>query len=135
MAKFHDAHHSIMAIFGSPKWTAEQIKTIPSNFIGGDLGAEYIRVSVITGGQGINIGSVSGQLVIDIFVPVGEAVLRAVTIADKLDQVLVGKLIQQGNASVQIMGSTLSPSGIDAANRALYKYRYVTSFNYYGVTS
>lgn len=135
MAKFHKATQAIMQVFGTAAWLAEDIKTIPSNYIGGNLGSEYIRVNVMTSGAGININSLSGQLIIDVFVPSGEGMLRATDIADTLDKYLVGKMFISGSDSVQLGNSTFSSTGLDAANRALYRYRYTMSFNFYGVTN
>lgn len=135
MAKFQDATLAIMKIFGSPTWISENIKTIPSNIIGSNLGNEYLRINVITGGVGVNVESTAGQVIVDIFVPNGEGVQRGTALGDTLDKYLSCKTITQSNGSLQTGKTSLIPIGIDSANKALYRYRYTVSFNYYGVTT
>jgi hypothetical protein len=129
MNKYQDLEQNIFSIFGSASWQAENIKTFPSNFIALNVGSEYIRVSIIPSGEGININSVSGILIIDIFTSAGSGPKAATRIADKLDLYLSGKKI----VNTQFFASGLSYLGLDIDNRALYRSSYSIPFKHFGV--
>lgn len=133
MGKFEHLESAILAVFGTAKWKAEAIKTFPNNFVGDSAGAAYIRVSIITGGLGANIKSVSGMLNIDVFTPVGKGPTKASIIADKLDSYLVGQTLPAAVGVVQMAVSSFVHSGVDAANPGLHHSLYTIPFNYFGV--
>jgi len=122
------------SIFGSTSWKNENIKTFPVNFIELTPGTEFVRVSVIPSGNGINLTSISGVLIIDIFTSAGNGPRRTSLIADKLDSYLVGKSVStvSGN-STQFNKSALAYLGLDTVNSALYRATYSIPFNYFGV--
>jgi hypothetical protein len=134
--KYSSVYADVYSIFGAGAWTSENIKTFPENFTGSSIGNEYIRVAIVSGGSLDNVNpprSVSGQLLIDIFVPAGAGLARSNQIADKLDSYLAGKLMQTtGNGSTQLGSSSLTNLGNDAANPSLYRSIYSIPFNYFG---
>ena len=133
MNKYASLEGDIYSIFSSLAWKSENIITIPDNYA--VTAAEYIRVSIVTGGYSIvNIPrSCSGQLIIDIFTPAGAGLKRTTEIADRLDTYLAGKSIETSvSGSTQFGTSTFSPRGNDTANPSLYRSIYSVSFNYYG---
>jgi hypothetical protein len=132
MGKYSNVQDDIFSIFNSTSWKAENIKTFPNNFVAVTPGNEFIRVSVISRNVGINIESVSGILMIDIFTSAGNGPKRANLIADKLDQYLVGKSVSttSGNAT-QFMNSTLDFRGLDSSDPSLSRSNYSVSFNYF----
>lgn len=133
MGKYAGIETDIFSVFANNLWKAEGIKTLPSNFLGVNVGTEYVRVSVVTGGSGINLKSASGVLMIDIFTPAGSGTRRSLLIADKLDQYFAGKSFNTSSGAVtQLFSSTLEHRGIDKDNSALYKSIYAIPFNYYG---
>lgn len=133
MGKYSDAETGVFSIFSSQDWMDTEIATFPSNF-GGDAPLdEYIRVSIVSGGEGVNIASSSGIIMIDIFTPYGTGPARASEIADTLDAYLVGKTLDAGTGTVQLIGSTFSGNGADRANQALFKSLYTIPFSYFGV--
>lgn len=132
--KFQSLRDDVFSVFASAPWVAENIKTFPDNYVTNGNQGEFVRVSVIPGGNGINAKSVSGILVLDIFIAAGEGPSRAFLIADKLDQYLVYKTVQtDAGGSTQFFKSALAPSGLDPSTRTLYRYSYTIPFTYFGV--
>lgn len=133
MGKYLNIQNDIFSIFNSTAWKAENIKTYPSNFIAVNSGNEFIRVSIIPSGSGVNLNSVSGVLIIDIFTPAGNGPKAVALIADKLDTYLVGKSLITGiNSVTQLKSSSLQLLGNDKDNSALYRSNYTIPFNYFG---
>ena len=134
MGKYENLEKDVFSIFGSTLWKSENIKTFPVNFIELTPGTEFVRVSVIPSGNGINLTSISGVLIIDIFTSAGNGPRKTSLIADKLDSYLVGKSVSTitGN-STQLNKSSLSYVGLDTVNSALYRATYSIPFNYFGV--
>jgi len=134
MGKYTNLDTKILAVFGSSSWTAEGIKTFPANFVAMNAGTEFIRVSIIPTGPGVNLRSVSGVLIIDIFVEANKGPKRASFIADKLDTFLSGKnLMPTTRISIQLGSSSISPLGLDPDNPSLYRTSYTIPFNYFEV--
>lgn len=134
MGKYQNLETDAFSIFASTPWKNENIKTFPANFIELSPGNEFIRVSVIPSGNGINLTSISGVLIIDIFTSAGNGPKKTSLIADKLDSYLVGKSVSTitGNRT-QFNNSSLSYVGLDTVNSALYRATYSIPFNYFGV--
>lgn len=133
MGKFVGVEKDIFSVFATPAWVAENIKTFPSNYITVNSGKEFIRVSVIPSGYGINRTSTKGILMIDIFIPAGGGTRRAFEIADALDSYLVNKAITHltDTAQTQFGFSSISPNGVDKDNPSLYRVTYSITFNYF----
>jgi hypothetical protein len=132
MGKYHDLLQNVLGVFGEPAWTAKNIKTVPSNYVGLVNNSEYIRVSVIPSGQGINLVSSSGLLIIDIFVKFGTGPGNLSLIADSLDEFLVGKTIESPTGNTQFLKSAYSELGVDTDNKTLYRAKYEIPFNHFG---
>jgi hypothetical protein len=134
MGKFTNLQANVFSIFDSVAWKAENIKTFPTNFTISGQGNEFIRVTIVSGTYGLNLRSVAGILLIDIFTSAGNGPGSTSLIADKLDQYLVGKSITtQAQVVTQFSTSSLTNIGIDKDNPALYRSSYTISFNYFGV--
>ena len=138
MSKYASLHENVYPIFGTDQWKAEKIQTFPVNHTGKPIGkprvntsGEYIRVSVIPSGNSLNIRSISGVLMIDIFTKAGNGPNRYYSIADKLDTYLVGRSLNttQGK-TVQLFSSMLQPSGLDKDDPTLFRTTYSIPFNY-----
>lgn len=134
MGKYEALETGVFSVFGSAVWKAEDIKTTPSNYIRVGAVTEFIRVNVIPSGKGLNLGSASGVLIIDIFTPVGKGPRRSSFIADKLDQYLVGKSVKSSSGVLQCSQSSLAPKGVDSENKSLFHTTYSIPFNFYGVS-
>lgn len=133
MGKYAALEQDIFSVFGDSAWGSQEIETYPSNFAAKAAGEEFIRVSIVPSGVGVNISSVSGVLMIDVFISAGNGPARASFIADKLDQFLVGKLLSSGSGkATQFFGSALSHYGLDRDNPALHRSSYTIPFSYYG---
>lgn len=134
MGKYETLEIDVFSVFDSTDWKAEAIKTYPANFVAVNPGNEYIRVMIIPSGGGMNLRSLSGVIIVDIFTPAGNGPRRTSTIADKLDQYFVGKSFSsQAGATTQLGKSSLQPIGVDKDNSALYRSTYTIPFNYFGV--
>ncbi len=136
MGKYTNLISEVYSLFGTTNWKAEKVKTFPSNFIGIDKADEFIRVSVIPSGTGLNRKSVSGILMIDIFTKAGEGPKRSSAIADKLDSYLSGKSLSTSSGIVTQFpeNSTLDLKGIDKDNPTLFRVTYTIPFNYFEVS-
>jgi hypothetical protein len=133
MGKYTSLETNVFSIFASNAWKSEKINTYPNNFIVTKNSGEFIRVTIIPSGKGINLISTSGILIIDIFTLAGEGTKKASLIADKLDNYLVGKSITTSEKHVtQLNGSSLSFVGIDKDNTSLFRSNYTIPFNFYG---
>lgn len=133
MGKYEALAKAIYGVFGTAEWTAENIKTYPSNYVGTEVGDRYIRVNVFPQGAGVNLKSASGQVLVDIFTPAGVGPLEVSLIADKLDAYLVGKSKSIDIGVVQLGGSALAHIGQDKSNSALFRAQYAIPFNFFGV--
>jgi hypothetical protein len=134
MGKYANLEADIFSVFNSGTWKATNIQTVPANFTAENLGKEYIRVNIIPSGTGVNLKSVSGVLIIDIFIAAGQGPKRTGLIADILDGFLVGKERRTSSGgSTQLLGSSLSDEGNDKANPTLHRSSYTIPFNYFGV--
>lgn len=135
MGKYERIQADVFSIFSQLAWKAEQIKTYPVNYISVTQESEYIRVSIVPTGKGINLVSSSGLVLIDIFISAGNGPRRASLIADKLDKYLVGKnIITQDTVNTQFGQSSLVNKGLDPDNPTLYASTYSIPFNYFGVS-
>jgi hypothetical protein len=124
MGKFTEVEDSIFAIFAGEEWDAEGIPTFPNNYNPTSNLEEFIRVDVIPSGMGININSLSGLIIIEIFTPAGKGPRRATEIADILDKYFAGK----SSASTQFMQSNFRSVGNETA---YYHCSYSIQFNFY----
>ena len=133
MGKYANLEADIYSIFASTLWKAENIKTAPMNFVSMKTGDEFIRVSIVPSGSGINLNSISGLLIIDIFISAGKGSKRLFAIADKLDAYLVGKSLSTvSNKITQFSNSAVSILGNDKDDPSLYRAAYNIPFNYFG---
>jgi len=136
MGKYSNLTSDIFSVFSSSEWQSTGYKTIPADFVGKDLGDQFLRISVLSSGRqpANSLKSVSGMLMIEIFVPAGLGPSKVNQIADKLDEFLAGKTLQTSlGGTTQLSASTLSGGGPDTANSSLYRIIYSISFNYFGV--
>jgi len=131
MGKYATLETDVYSIFGSDSWRAEKILARPSNFMAISKADTFIRVSVIPGNAGINVNSISGLLLIEIFIPAGKGNKMAFEIADTLDDHLVGRSVKTGQGTTQFQNSTCTPSGNDKVDQALFMYEYSIPFSYY----
>ena len=134
MGKYLSTQEDVFEIFNSQSWKSENIKTYPSNFVAINPGNEFVRVSIIPSGNSVNINSVSGVVILDIYTPAGNGPTRTSVIADKLDQYLVGKSFLGENTRTQLMSSSFNLLGPDKDNPALYRSSYTIPFNHFGVS-
>lgn len=134
MGKYTNLETDVFSIFGSNAWKNEKIVTYPNNFVITGNSKEFIRVSIIPSGRGINRLSVAGSLIIDIFTFAGEGTRKNSLIADTLDKYLVGNVINTNNGnSTQFGYSSLSFIGLDKDNPSLFRSSYTIPFNFFGV--
>jgi len=129
MSRYLSTEKGVYSVFGDQKWIAEKIPTYPANFIA--KVSEYIRVNIIPSGNGVNRNSISGVVIIDIFVAVGEGSNRTFEIADKLDSYLKSTWHTAANGRIQFQLSALGRGETDKANPLLFKTSYTIPFNFF----
>jgi len=134
MGRYSATQQAIFSIFGLNTWTAENIKTFPQDVVASNAGDEFVKVTIIPSGKGINRVSISGIVIIDIYTASGLGPSRASAIADKLDDYLCNKtVIISASRNVQFDRSTMVPKGIDSDNKTLVRSQYTIPFNLFGV--
>lgn len=133
MGKFAQTLRSTLAVFATPEWIAEDIKTYPDNYTAVGAGDRFIRINVIPAGLGLDLKSTSGQVLIDIFTPAGKGTLDASVVSDRLDAHIMGKSFSSAEGTLQFGRSALSHRGGDKANPSLHRSIYAISFNFFGV--
>ena len=132
MGKFTSLQNDVFAIFGTTAWVAESIKTVPTNMFDDTNNDSFIRINIIASGSGVNVLSVSGVLIIDIFTPINVGPNPVSLIADKLDDYLLGKTFTADSKSVtQFASSSLSFVGQDADNAMLFRSKYQVNLNFF----
>jgi len=133
MVKYLDLENDVFSIFATQAWKAEKIQTFPNNFVITKNTSEFIRINIIPSGRSINVSSVSGIIIVDIFTLAGSGTRSAILIADKLDQYLKAKTIRTAlKNNTQFMGSSLTFNGTDPDNPSLFRSTYTIPFNFYG---
>lgn len=133
MGKYSDNQSDIFSIMDAFK-TAESIETVPEDFKGDISVDEYIRITIVASGKGVNRTSVSGLLIADIFTPAGFGPTRQNFIADRLDAYLANQSRNtQSGGVTQFQASAIRPMGVDKDNSALQRAIYQIPFNFFGV--
>ena len=134
MGKYSNLEKDVFSVFSQKAWTDLKIKTYPSNYTATAAGDEFVKISIIPGGSGLNSNSVSGILMADIFVPSGAGPSRGSAVADSLDSFLCRKTLSGAEGAVtQFFTSSVSPLGQDVDNRSLYRFQYQIPFSHFGV--
>ena len=133
MAKYSNLQNDIFSVFASAEWLAEGIATYPSLLVPDSPGTEFIRVDIIPSSQGVNLTSVGGILIIDIFTQVKSGPKRPTVIADILETFFQGKSFKTGTGVTQFQGSNFSPIKQDRDNPTLGMSTYSIPFNFFGV--
>jgi hypothetical protein len=126
MGKYSDLQSRVFAVFDTLSWKLKKIAAYPSDFSPDSQAEEFIRITVIPSREALNLKSLSGICIIEIYTAFGAGPTRANAIADILDEFLVGKTLQN---SVQFYNSTLSPKGQDKQNPLLARQDYTIPFN------
>jgi len=104
------------------------IPSFPQNFENKRNLSEFLRISVLPAGLGINLVSGSGLIIIDIFVPSNEGPKRLYEVAEMLDTLFVGRTVN----NTQFFHSTLNVIGIDE-NPSLFRGQYNLNYSHYEV--
>lgn len=134
MGKYTALQLDIFSVFALQAWKDENILTVPDNVVQGAVGKDYIRVSVLASGRGINRASASGLVMIDIFTSAGNGPSASAVIADRLDEFLANKQLSTSSAGVTQFGAgSFAPKGADPANTTLFRSTFTIPFNYFGV--
>ena len=71
MSRFEGAANGVYSVFASVEWLAENIAVFPTDYTNKDDLKEFLRVSVVPSGSGVNRKSISGVVLIDIFYEYG----------------------------------------------------------------
>jgi hypothetical protein len=134
MGKYSKALLDIYSIFNQPAWKALNIETNPRGVISSASQNEFIRISIVPSDKGLNKMSVSGVLIIDIFIAAGRGQQRQFFIADSLENFLSGKSIATDSETrTQFFDSAMSNFKPDSANSSLMRASYTIPFKHFGV--
>lgn len=136
MSKFLQVQDDIFSIFGSAEWEAQGIKVYPREFtiietaLHGDC---VLRISILQNREGINLKSLEGLLMIEIYTLKSKGPKIIVETADILDAFLVGKTLSTYlGLSTQFFNSTLGLSQEDSVNPRMVSTLYSITFQHNG---
>lgn len=127
--KYASIKSALFGVLSTPEWLAEGIRMFPAGEPVGSPEQGYCRLNIIPSKLGVNLNSVQGIVIVEIYTPVGGgATTAAYAIADKLDKYFVGKQL----GSVQLYGSSMSPRGLDTDTPTLCRFQYSVTFSQFG---
>jgi hypothetical protein len=118
--------------FASATWTANNIQTIPDNYLG-TKSDEYVLLKVMPSNSSLSAYGVEKQIdglvAVKMFTKAGEGQGRVMAIANLLDIILQHKTLPNGT---RLGASYLNVEGLDPQNKALYSASYIIPFTKYG---
>jgi hypothetical protein len=118
--------------FASATWTANNIQTIPDNYLG-VKSDEYVLLKVMPSNSSLAAYGVEKQIdglvAVKMFTKAGEGQGRVMAIANLLDIILENKTLPNGT---RLGTSYLNVEGLDPQNKALYSASYIIPFIKYG---
>lgn len=125
MNNFKVATTAIMGLFASFPVTA-----VPSDFVGQPL--PYVRITPLFNSSDTNRLSLSGLLMVDVFVLRGNGPIGTMEIADSLETLMSNKQLTVADGSVVQFGAgSLGPSKIDKDNETISRSVYSIPFNFF----
>ena len=133
MSKFKRVQDAVYSRLDSAAWKDVAVATYPRDFFIKAVPREYVRVSILSNGPSLNLHSVSGMLMLEIFTDRDAGPTRAVEIADSLTLIFSKKTVSDGNFVTQFMDSSLTPNGPDKDTNRLTKQTLSVPFNHFGV--
>jgi hypothetical protein len=126
---FEETYSTIFGIFASNEWKTHGIKTVPQDTVLPTGTVPFVRVSVLPSAYGVNIVSLGGMVMLEIYTPSGDGPALSVSIADKLRSLISNKsLTAPSGRTVQFRSPTLSAKGADPRNSSLSKSVLVFEF-------
>jgi hypothetical protein len=118
--------------FASATWTANNIQTIPDNYLGTKKD-EYVLVKTMPSNSSLAAYGVEkqieGMVAVKMFTKAGEGQGRIMAIANLLDIILENKTLPNGT---KLGTSYLNVEGVDPQNTALSSASYIIPFTKYG---
>ena len=118
--------------FASATWTANNIQTIPDNYLGAKKD-EYVLVKTMPSNSSLAAYGVEkqieGMVAVKMFTKAGEGQGRIMAIANLIDIILENKTLPNGT---KLGTSYLNVEGLDPQNKALYSASYIIPFTKYG---
>lgn len=95
-----------------------------------DVVDSCLKAQVVANGRGVNLDSVSGQVIITIETPAVKGPKERVSIAEKFDKALVGKHISAGKQTLQFYNSELSAGYHNPLNPSRLNSEYAITFHF-----
>lgn len=124
--RFTKANQAVFDVIKDIAWEAAGIQVFPNNFTEKVKLPNFLRVTVIDSGPGVNPYSASGLLIVDIFTEANQGPLQGTKIADAIDMIFSNNT----HGNLQCYQGTLTPSGIDKDNPGLYRFIFSVRFTY-----
>ena len=127
---FANIQSDLEGAFAASTWTANNITTVPQNYQGENTATEWCRVNILPGQSFNTYGSSAntGMVRVDIFVPAGLGITRAIAIGDLLDTALSSTVFTNGT---QTGAGTVTPVGLDPENPGLFRASYSVPYRHY----
>ena len=121
--KFSKAFDNLSALFANSGLSVWPVGVQPS--VKPDV---YGEVTFILSDNGVNANSISGTVIIDIYIQEGVGPRAAYTFADLLDDYL----LQKSHNGTQFFTSTMVPRGPSPTNPTRSIYEYSVTFKHFG---
>ena len=131
MNKYTKTQDDIYSVFDSTAWKANNVVTYPADYVPPDNSTEFIRLSIIPSGESLNSNSISGVVMIDIYIKAGYGSNRIWEIADLLDSFLVEKSFSLSTSVTQFFNSSVGEG--DDPDKTLNRKIYTIPFKHFGV--
>jgi hypothetical protein len=120
--RYQELENDVFAII---REATTDLPIFPANF---NVDApEYIRVTIISSRKGVNVTSIEGQVIFDIFITAGTGPSKLTFIADQLDGYFLGESLR----NTQFFESAYTPLGRDRDNPSLYQGQYTLTFKHF----
>jgi hypothetical protein len=131
MSRFRTVQTDFEELFATTAWTDNNIAAYPANYSGG-YANEFCIVETVPGKvttrrnrSFANTNTVSGQYIVQVYVPVGNGLARAMEIADILDSILNSTRLTSGTQTgipvVDIVGT-------DTDDKSLFRVDFIVNF-------
>jgi hypothetical protein len=131
---FHNILADVNSVFASSALTSNNIAMYPENYQGSISNSnEFCRFNILpSASDHLAYGgdkSLSGLLIVRIFVKAGEGQTRIMQLSDILDNSFENKILTN---KTEFGKSYLNVEGLDPANQSLYSAQYIIPFKIYG---
>jgi len=130
---FEHLRSDIYGVFATPAWNALGVAAYPDNYQGAIATDSFVKLHIIPGTPVFDSyalkKSLSGAVIISIYVKAGKGDKEIFSIGDSIDGFFQGKTLQNGT---QFGPSTINVLGLDRDDPSLYRGDHMITFKIIG---